>query len=60
MLVYPPEGHKTDSRTIFFIGSADSYCKINNKDVALSDKNNFAHIVSLDLGENIFEIEILK
>lgn len=58
MLTYPPEGHETDSKRIFLIGSASDFCKVNGKLVPLNDSKNFSHIVDLKLGENLIEIEI--
>ena len=58
MLSYPPEGHKTDSKRIFFIGSANESCLINGESVAVNKFNNFSHIVNLKLGENIIDVEI--
>ncbi len=58
MLVYPPLEHKTDSETIFFIGSAREFCRINNKEVELVYEGNFCPVFDLNLGENIFEINI--
>jgi N-acetylmuramoyl-L-alanine amidase len=58
LLVYPPDNHKTDSKTIFFIGSADEFCLINDKPVTLSGSGNFAHVVNLELGDNTFSINL--
>jgi len=58
LLVYPPDNHKTDSKTIFFIGSADEFCTINDKPVTLSGSGNFAHVVNLELGDNTFSINL--
>lgn len=57
-LAYPPDGHETDSESIFFVGSAEHYCRINGRDVALSATGNFAPVFDLQLGKNIFEIDI--
>jgi len=58
LLVYPPDNHKTDSKTIFFIGSADEFCTINDQPVTLSGSGNFAHVVNLKLGINDFTINL--
>lgn len=58
LLVYPPDNHKTDSKTIFFIGSADKFCIINDKAVTLLESGNFAHVVNLELGDNTFSINL--
>ncbi len=58
MLVYPPDGHVTTSETIFFIGSAKGYCKINGQNIEIFDNGNFSPVVDLNLGENHFLIEI--
>jgi N-acetylmuramoyl-L-alanine amidase len=58
LLVYPPDNHCTDSKSIFFLGSALSNCFINGKPVSLSETGNFAFLVDLVLGENNFEIVI--
>lgn len=58
MLVYPPDGHSTTSKTIFFIGSAKGYCKINGQNIEIFDNGNFCPVFDLDLGENSFLIEI--
>jgi N-acetylmuramoyl-L-alanine amidase len=58
MITYPPNKHKTDSKTIFFIGSAKNSCKINSQEVALYPNGNFSSIVKLKLGENKIKVEI--
>lgn len=58
MIVYPPNNHVTDSKSIFFIGSASDYCLINTKPVDLVYAGNFSPVFDLKLGENIFDIEI--
>lgn len=58
LLVYPPLEHTTDSPSIFFIGSAQNYCKINSQTIDLIHAGNFCPVFDLDLGENIFEVEI--
>ncbi len=58
LIVYPPQDHSTDSPSIFFIGSAKSYCLINAKNVELVYAGNFCPVFDLNIGENIFKIEI--
>ena len=58
LITYPPKQHQTDSKTIFFIGSAESGCKINGAEVKLAENGNFSHIVKLKLGKNKFNIEL--
>jgi len=58
MLTYPPDKHTTDSKTIFFTGSAKSFVTINQSPVSLYPNGNFCYIVNLALGENQFLIEI--
>ncbi|MFM7458972.1 MAG: N-acetylmuramoyl-L-alanine amidase [bacterium] len=58
MLVYPPEGHETDSKKIFVLGSAKSSCQINNLNIRLEKNGNFCKLIKLKLGENKIEINI--
>ena len=58
MLAYPPDNYSTDSKTIFFLGSAKSSCKINGEPVRLYENSNFCHIVPLKLGDNTVELDI--
>lgn len=58
MIIYPPNFHTTDSETIFFIGSAQDYCLINNSPVNLVYAGNFCPVFPLELGENNFKIEL--
>jgi len=58
LITYPPNKHETDSKSIFFIGSADETCRINDQRVDLADNGNFAYVVSLKLGNNQFRIDI--
>lgn len=58
MLSYPPQEHHTDSKTIFFIGSAEKSCKINGKALKIYPNGNFCSIQKLKLGENKFKVEI--
>ena len=58
MLTYPPEGHRTDSKRIFFIGSAQGSCNINGASVPLTETKNFAYMVDLKLGENLIKVDI--
>jgi N-acetylmuramoyl-L-alanine amidase len=58
MLVYPPEGHETDSKRIFLLGSARSSCLINNSIIQLEDNGNFCKLIHLKLGENKVKINI--
>jgi N-acetylmuramoyl-L-alanine amidase len=58
MLVYPPEGHETDSKEIFILGSARLSCLINRSTIALEKNGNFCKLIKLKLGENKIEINI--
>lgn len=58
LLVYPPLEHKTDSSSIFFIGFAQSYCRIDAQLVDLIYSGNFCPVLPLEIGENIFDIDI--
>lgn len=58
MITYPPDNHETDSKSIFFIGSARESCTINGDEVKLHENGNFSHTVKLKLGENKFDIEL--
>lgn len=58
MLSYPPEGHKTDSKRIFLIGSAEDSCVVNGQTLKINEFKNFTHLVNLKLGENHINIEI--
>lgn len=58
MLVYPPNNHETDSKTIYLLGFAEQTCKVNGENVTLSDRGNFCEVVDLKLGKNTFKIEI--
>ncbi len=58
ILVYPPNSHQTESPTIFFIGSAIKSCVINGKEVELVYAGNFCPVFDLNIGENVFEINI--
>ncbi|NBV98840.1 MAG: N-acetylmuramoyl-L-alanine amidase [Proteobacteria bacterium] len=58
MLVYPPEGHKTDSKEIFILGSANLSCLINDSAIALEKNGNFCKLIQLKLGENKIQINI--
>jgi N-acetylmuramoyl-L-alanine amidase len=58
MLVYPPEGHETDSKEIFILGSARLSCLINDSTIALEKNGNFCKLIKLKLGENKIEINI--
>lgn len=58
IIVYPPGSHQTDSSTIFFIGSAIDSCFINDQKVELVHAGNFCPVFELELGENIFRIEL--
>jgi N-acetylmuramoyl-L-alanine amidase len=58
MLVYPPEGHDTDSKRIFVLGSAKSFCLINDSNIRLEGNGNFCKLIQLKLGENKIKINI--
>lgn len=58
MLVYPKNKHRTDSQSIFFIGSAKEYCRINGEDIKLFTNGSFSVIEKLKLGDNEFEVDI--
>jgi N-acetylmuramoyl-L-alanine amidase len=58
MLVYPPEGHETDSKKIFIIGSARLSCLINHSAIKLEKNGNFCKLIRLKLGENKIQINI--
>jgi N-acetylmuramoyl-L-alanine amidase len=58
ILTYPPNNHQTDSPTIFFIGSATESCVINDRKIELVYAGNFCPVFDLDLGENVFEVNI--
>ena len=58
MLVYPPEGHETDSKRIFVLGSANSSCLINDSNIRLERNGNFCKLIQLKLGENKIQINI--
>lgn len=58
MLVYPPEGHETDSKEVFVFGSARLSCLINRSTIALEKNGNFCKLIKLKLGENKIEINI--
>jgi N-acetylmuramoyl-L-alanine amidase len=58
MLVYPPEGHETDSKEIFLLGSARLSCLINRSTVKLEKNGNFCKLIKLKLGENKIQINI--
>jgi N-acetylmuramoyl-L-alanine amidase len=58
MLVYPPEGHETDSKRIFILGSAKSFCVINDSNIRLEGNGNFCKLIQLKLGENKIKINI--
>ena len=58
MLTYPPDNHETDSKTIFFIGSANEIVSINGETITLQENGNFSKIVDLKLGDNKFKLEI--
>lgn len=57
-LAYPPKKHKTDSSTIFFIGSALKHCKINGEKISLFANGNFCPCLQLTEGKNLFELEL--
>ena len=57
-LIYPPQDHKTDSASIFFIGHANSSCLINGQSIELIKNGNFCPVLALELGENSFVIDI--
>ena len=58
LITYPPNKHETDSRSIFFIGSANETCRINDQRVELAENGNFAYVVNLKLGNNQFDIDL--
>jgi N-acetylmuramoyl-L-alanine amidase len=58
MLVYPPEGHETDSKEIFMLGSANLSCLINDSAIKLEKNGNFCKLIQLKLGENKIQINI--
>jgi N-acetylmuramoyl-L-alanine amidase len=58
MLVYPPEGHETDSKEIFILGSARLSCLINDSVIQLEKNGNFCKLIQLKLGENKIQINI--
>lgn len=58
MLVYPPEGHETDSKEIFVLGSACLSCIINGSAIQLEQNGNFCKLIRLKLGENKIRINI--
>ena len=58
MIVYPPNKHKTESETIFFIGFAKESCVINGEAVELVHAGNFCPVFDLKQGENLFKVEI--
>lgn len=58
-LVYPPEGHQTYEQSTFFIGAVAPGARLTlnqSTTIALSEKGFFAHSVSLEPGENHFEL----
>ena len=57
MLIYPPQKHITASSSIFFIGSAKDYCRINGKEIELIN-GNFAPVFDLETDLNIFNLDI--
>lgn len=57
-IIYPPNEHKTSSKTIFFIGHASKSCFINNREIDLVYAGNFCPVFELELGENHFEVEL--
>ncbi len=57
MWVYPPDGHKTDAKTIFILGSAKESAQCNGVKLNLIN-GNFCELVELELGENIIELEL--
>ena len=58
MLVYPPEGHETDSKEDFILGSARLSCLINHSAIKLEKNGNFCKLIRLKLGENKIQINI--
>ena len=58
MLVYPPEGHETDSKEVFILGSARLSCLINHSAIKLEKNGNFCKLIRLKLGENKIQINI--
>ncbi len=58
IIVYPPSIHQTTSPTIFFIGSANNSCTINGKNIELVYAGNFCPVFDLELGENVFLIDL--
>lgn len=57
-LIYPPDNHTTDSKSIFFIGSFSKSCTINGQKIKANDSGNFCFIANLELGENCFKINL--
>ena len=57
-IVYPENGHQTDSETIFFIGHANDYAFINGRDIELVHEGNFCPIFKLNPGKNIFVVDV--
>ncbi len=57
-LAYPPDGHKTTSDRIFFIGSAPvgGIVTLNGQAVRRSAAGHFAPTVPLQVGDNRFEL----
>lgn len=58
MLVYPPDNHETDSKTIFLIGSFQNSAFVNGEKIKAETNGNFCKLIKLKIGLNILDLEL--
>ncbi len=55
---YPANGHCTDSKSVYLLGSAAKSVRVNGAEIPLSTNGNFAYVYNLVFGENLISLEI--
>ncbi len=56
--IYPVDAHVSDSKTIYLLGFATKYARVNGLEIPLAKNGNFAYVYNLTLGENSIAVEI--
>lgn len=56
--IFPISGLVTDSKTIYLLGSATKFARVNGLEIPLALNGNFAYVYDLVLGENLLTLEL--
>ncbi len=56
--IYPANDHSTDSKSVYLLGSAAKFARVNGAQIPLFTGGNFACVYNLVLGENLITVEI--